>query len=1452
MQLIVLGMHRSGTSPLTRLLNLMGAYVGAEGGLMDPTVANPKGHWERLDVYELHQDFFKAVGVGWQKVCRLNLEEVSNEQRAAFTEQARRIVHKLDAYRPWVLKDPRMCLLFPLWRESLEVPICVYVYRSPLQVAQSLHTRDGFSLRFGMALWEYYNLAALRHTRGFPRVLVAHGDLMRQPLETVQTLYAELEGLGVRGLHLPDEKEILAFIEPALYRERGESELEEQFANPAQLTLLRAFEERRVLEWETVPALSAGAWEALQEYEAIQEQLRDMEKARLSEVAQWQARLAQERAARERERINVEGEITDLRQQLMKVHEESNKRATAAGKEITNLRQQLVESNKHATAARGEITNLRQQLMKEEQRRTEKERRLRALEESVATFTNDAERLARLMQRLDTGLSSVLSSQRWRLGHRLGAIWRKLRFKAPMPMPHDFQAQIAEEFRGWRRTFENRKAQAKVNDVGPRPGLGASAPLALLSANGEGETVEEFTRPVLVKEKKKLPERVAASETGKVSVIILNRNGAHHLKGLFGTFLTHNTYPNIEFIVVDHASTDGSRDVIHSFARRLPLRLIRYDENYSFAYSNNRASEQAIGEYVFFLNNDILWQSDILTRLLRCLEDPTVGLVGLKLVYPPHHTVYPGAVQHVGIKFAEDLDYGFYRPYELGVKSGTSAFREGLRRFPAVTGAALLCRKEEFLEVGGFCEEYWYGYEDVDLCLTYFFQLQKSSLSANDLLLVHNEGATRNLTSSNKVRQQRLHNQAVLQKRYGYAINRALRRELATGERFWSDAKLVLAFAVTEAHTEAKAGDYFTATELATACAEKYGWETRLLARNQNWYDLTGVDVLIVLVDAYDLSKMHHAKPSLVTIAWLRNWFDRWAERPSFDGYDIYLCSSQKAANFLREQYGKLAHVFPIATNEQRFCPEGDRIADAVDYCFTGSRWNVERDLERSLIPRQVQYSFALYGHGWDGQKDCRPAPKGFLQRWRWDRQKQPLQDDFRSYWRGFLPYSQLPSVYRTVKVVIDDANHTTKSWGSVNSRVFDALASGALVLTNGKIGAEELFGGKLPVYQTAEDLHELLDRYLRDEPARQALVTELRRTVLARHTYTHRAGQLQSILTDFRARKFRIAIKIPVPKLEELHEWGDYHFACALKRALVKHGHAVRIDILPDWYTPQGFGDDAVIVLRGLSQYTPDPAHINLMWNISHPDKVTADEYNLYDHVFVASSLYAEELARRVTAPVSCLLQCTDPQLFYPDPDVETPEEAVLFVGNSRKQFRPIVKDALAAGLPLAVYGTRWEKIIPPQSIRGTHIPNTELRRHYSKCKVLLNDHWPSMREAGFLSNRLFDAGACGAFIISDHIEGAKDLFGDALIMYRDAQELKQLVNEFLADEKKRKHYGEQLRDLVTREHTFAHRAAMIMQVLESLDKKKRFTHERQSRRSVVSAARFSSPTVEHQLTLE
>ena len=83
-----------------------------------------------------------------------------------------------------------------------------------------------------------------------------------------------------------------------------------------------------------------------------------------------------------------------------------------------------------------------------------------------------------------------------------------------------------------------------------------------------------------------------------------------------------------------------------------------------------------------------------------------------------------------------------------------------------------------------------------------------------------------------------------------------------------------------------------------------------------------------------------------------------------------------------------------------------------------------------------------------------------------------------------------------------------------MNSRVFDALAAGCLVLTNNETGAKETFGGKLPVFRNREELEALLKQYLEDSNARLEKVKELQQFVLANHTYEMRAEELISLIS--------------------------------------------------------------------------------------------------------------------------------------------------------------------------------------------------------------------------------------------------------------------------------------------------------------------------------------------------
>jgi len=296
---------------------------------------------------------------------------------------------------------------------------------------------------------------------------------------------------------------------------------------------------------------------------------------------------------------------------------------------------------------------------------------------------------------------------------------------------------------------------------------------------------------------------------------------------------------------------------------------------------------------------------------------------------------------------------------------------------------------------------------------------------------------------------------------------------------------------------------------------------------------------------------------------------------------------------------------------------------------------------------------------------------------------------------------------------------------------------------------------------------------------------------------------------------KTKIAIKIPATTWESVQEWGDYYIALGLKKEFEKKNCEVILQILPEWDSDDD-DCDVIIVLRGLSKYKPKKQHFNIMWNISHPNEISTKEYNQYDYIFIASEFWAEEIGRQAHVPVETMLQCTDPKLFYPDPDSDYKHD-LIFVGNSRKVFRKIIRDILPTDEDLAVYGANWEELIPKKYIKAEHIPNNELRKAYSSCKILLNDHWDDMREKGFLSNRIFDGFAAGAFIISDNVWGAGDVFGDTLITYDYPDELNSLIKNYLNNKEEKIKEIENVRNNVIKNHTFQKRVERILNVISN-----------------------------------
>ncbi len=211
---LVLGMHRSGTSATTRAINLLGVPFCKEDDLWLELPGNPTGYWESSSLTRCNEALLHDLGSAWW--CPPRPGEV-----AALLDDPHRTRVALDLFRTlhstesWVWKDPRVCATLPFWRAILDARLsCVLVLRHPLEIADSLRARDGMPRGWALALWERYLHLALGALQGLPVCVVEYAQLVDRPAE-----WADAVGsfLGDRGFEIGDAPDSLeAFVRSEL------------------------------------------------------------------------------------------------------------------------------------------------------------------------------------------------------------------------------------------------------------------------------------------------------------------------------------------------------------------------------------------------------------------------------------------------------------------------------------------------------------------------------------------------------------------------------------------------------------------------------------------------------------------------------------------------------------------------------------------------------------------------------------------------------------------------------------------------------------------------------------------------------------------------------------------------------------------------------------------------------------------------------------------------------------------------------------------------------------------------------------------------------------------------------------------------------------------------------------------------------------------------------------
>ncbi len=178
---LILGMHRSGTSALTRLLNLLGADLSSV--LWRADEANKKGFWEDPRVFGIHDEMLHALGRTWEDLRELPEDWLESSPATVAREKLVDLLRsEFSASRLWMVKDPRICRLLPLWKQIFEQigasMQCVLAVRHPDEVALSLKSRNEHAVSRSRLAWLEHTADSVLGSQGFSRVVVTYDQLM--------------------------------------------------------------------------------------------------------------------------------------------------------------------------------------------------------------------------------------------------------------------------------------------------------------------------------------------------------------------------------------------------------------------------------------------------------------------------------------------------------------------------------------------------------------------------------------------------------------------------------------------------------------------------------------------------------------------------------------------------------------------------------------------------------------------------------------------------------------------------------------------------------------------------------------------------------------------------------------------------------------------------------------------------------------------------------------------------------------------------------------------------------------------------------------------------------------------------------------------------------------------------------------------------------------------------
>jgi GT2 family glycosyltransferase/glycosyltransferase involved in cell wall biosynthesis len=652
-------MHRSGTSLVSRVVNLLGVELGSEQHLVPPASDNPTGFWEHASIKSINDQVLARCGGTWQDPPPLptGWERASqlDEVRKAAADVVRSQLGESEL-AGW--KDPRTSLTLPFWRTVIPVSTTILCVRPPGQVAASLQRRNGFEPEKSAALWVRYTLSAWLAD---PDGLVVRYDEFFSDLEAVVRRLCQ--HLSVPEASADRLAAIRSFVDPGLEHDKDS-------LTPSDGPKMRVARIMYDLLLRDEPTLSRPLFGAIAD-------------TWIAEADALRARRDHDAVIEERERLQgslaVSGEQIERLTSRVRRETERAEFARARLDRYTSERDDALRAKGDAERAaardRGQLEILQQQVAEAQ----------RSASKSLEAVTQQLRTAQRELEGARRELGEVRRSYERLRGRRMVRV----------------ALLVAQPFRPLFRAV--RRLRSRSRPAAPEASRGGEE----RGASGEKAPTELWHAPRM---RLDLETAECLHGVGPVTVVVPIHNAHEELRRCVDALVRNTTWP-ARLLLIDDASTEPEiAGLLEDFSALEAVRVLRNERNLGFVGTVNRGF-QSCGTDVVVLNSD----TAVTPRWLENLVFAAYRAEDIGTVTPLSNNAGAFSVPEIG----QDNDYPPHLDFDDVGRLVTQTSRRRYPQGPTGNGFCMYVKRRMLGEVGIFdAEAFPRGYgEENDLCM---------------------------------------------------------------------------------------------------------------------------------------------------------------------------------------------------------------------------------------------------------------------------------------------------------------------------------------------------------------------------------------------------------------------------------------------------------------------------------------------------------------------------------------------------------------------------------------------------------------------------------------------------------------------------------------------------------------------------------------------------------------